>query len=271
MLIRIDVRDFAIVSSLELELDAGMTVLTGETGAGKSILIEALGLALGDRADTAAVRTGAERAEVTAVFDLDAVPAARAWLDEQGIAGEGECLLRRVVVRDGRSRAYVNGTPVPVLSLQALGGHLLDIHGQHAHQSLLHRASQRDLLDAYGGHRDLAAQVARAWRGWQALVAEQAAATGSAADRTARLELLTYQVAELAGLDPAIGPARELLDAALIQLKEAAGILRVYRDHLDLEPERLDEVDRRLAAVHEMARKHRVRPEELPELSLIHI
>jgi DNA repair protein RecN (Recombination protein N) len=323
MLTRIDVRDFAIVSALELEFTAGMTVLTGETGAGKSILIEALGLALGDRADTGAVRTGAERAEVTAVFDLDTVPAARAWLDAQGIASDGECLLRRVVVRDGRSRAYVNGTPVPVQSLQALGGHLLDIHGQHAHQSLLHRASQRDLLDAYGGHRELAAQVAQAWRHWQGLLGEQAAAAGAAADRTARLELLTYQVAELAGLaladdelprlaeeqqrlanagslmdgaarllallheddeaveaqlgraihqldalaglDPAIGPARELLDAALIQLKEAAGVLRAYRDHLDLDPERLDEVDRRLAAVQEMARKHRVRPEELPE------
>ena len=322
MLTRLDVRDFAIVGALELELGAGMTVLTGETGAGKSILIEALGLALGDRADTGAIRAGAERAEVTATFDVRGVPSAVAWLDEQGIAAGDECLLRRVVVRDGRSRAFVNGTPVPAQSLQALGERLLDIHGQHAHQSLLHRAAQRDLLDAYAGQRDLATTVAEAWHRWQALVAEQAAAAGAAADRAARLDLLSYQVSELAGLaladdelpqldaehrrlagaerlladtgrvfgllhedddaielqlaralnaldglaplDPAVAPARELLDGALIQLREAATALRAYRAQVDVDPERLDELDRRLAAVHEMARKHRVRPEDLP-------
>jgi DNA repair protein RecN (Recombination protein N) len=322
MLTRLDVRDFAIVGALELELGAGMTVLTGETGAGKSILIEALGLALGDRADTGAVRAGAERAEVTATFDIRQVPAARGWLEEQGIADGDECLLRRLVVRDGRSRAFVNGTPVPVQALQTLGERLLDIHGQHAHQSLLHRAAQRDLLDAYGGQQALAAEVARAWSDWQSLAAEQASTAGAAADRAARLDLLSYQVSELAGLaladdelprldaehrrlasaerllgdtgrvfgqlheddaaievqlgralhaleglvalDPAITPARDLLDAALIQLREAAVALRDYRAQLDLDPERLDELDRRLAAIHEMARKHRVRPEDLP-------
>ena len=322
MLTRLDVRDFAIVDALELELGAGLTVLTGETGAGKSILIEALGLALGDRADTGAIRAGADRAEVTATFDVSAVPAARAWLEAQGVAGGDECLLRRLVVRDGRSRAFVNGSPVPVQSLQALGEHLLDIHGQHAHQSLLHRSAQRDLLDAYGGQQPLAAEVARAWHDWQAFVAEQATAAGAAADRAARLDLLSYQVSELAGLaladdelprldaehrrlasaerlladtgrvfgqlheddaaievqlgralhaleglvalDHAIAPARDLLDAALIQLREAAAALREYRAQLDLDPERLEELDRRLAAVHEMARKHRVRPEDLP-------
>ena len=323
MLTRLDVRDFAIVSTLELELGAGMTVLTGETGAGKSILIEALGLALGDRADTGAIRAGADRALVAATFDVRAVPAARAWLDAQGIGDGDECLLRRVLVRDGRSRAFVNGTPVPLQSLQSLGECLLDIHGQHAHQSLLHRATQRDLLDAYGGHRALAASAADAWRGWQALADEQIAAAGAAADRAARLDLLSYQVSELASLaladdelpqldeehrrlanaerlladtgrlvgllhgdeeaievqvgralaavgglaalDPAISPARELLDAALIQLREATAALRDYEAQLDLDPERLDELDRRLAAVHEMARKHRVRPEGLPQ------
>jgi len=323
MLTRLDVRDFAIVSTLELELGAGMTVLTGETGAGKSILIEALGLALGDRADTGAIRAGADRAQVAATFDVRAVPVARAWLDAQGIGDGEECLLRRVLVRDGRSRAFVNGTPVPLQSLQSLGECLLDIHGQHAHQSLLHRATQRDLLDAYGGHRALAASAADAWRGWQALADEQIAAAGAAADRAARLDLLSYQVSELASLaladdelpqldeehrrlanaerlladtgrlvgllhgdeeaievqvgralaavgglaalDPAISPARELLDAALIQLREATAALRDYEAQLDLDPERLDELDRRLAAVHEMARKHRVRPEGLPQ------
>jgi DNA repair protein RecN (Recombination protein N) len=323
MLSRLDVRDFAIVGALELELDAGMTVLTGETGAGKSILIEALGLALGDRADTGAIRAGADRAEVTATFDVVRVPAAQIWLQEQGIGNGDECLLRRVLVRDGRSRAFVNGSPVPLQSLQALGERLLDIHGQHAHQSLVHRVTQRDLLDAYGGHGTLAATVADAWHRWQSLQAEHAATAGTAADRAARLDLLSYQVAELAGLaladdelpqideehrrlanaerllaetgrvfgllheddeaievqlgralhslagletlDPGIGPARELLEGALIQLSEGASALRDYRAQLDLDPERLEDLDRRLAAVHEMARKHRVRPEGLPE------
>ncbi len=322
MLTRLDVRDFALVTALELELGPGMTVLTGETGAGKSILIGALALTLGDRADTGVIRAGADRAQVTATFDVAGVPAARAWLDEQGIGDDGECLLRRIVVRDGRSRAFVNGTPVPLQSLQALGERLLDIHGQHAHQSLLHRATQRDLLDGYGGHRALATSVADAWHRWQSLQAEQAAAAGAAADRASRLDLLTYQVGELASLaladdelpqldtehrrlanaerllaqtgrlvgllhgdddaievqlgraladveglatlDPAIGPARELVDGALIQLREAAAALRDYEAQIDLDPERLDELDRRLAAVHEMARKHRVRPQELP-------
>jgi DNA repair protein RecN (Recombination protein N) len=322
MLTRIDVRDFAIVGALELELEPGMTVLTGETGAGKSILIEALGLALGDRADTGSIRAGAGRAEVTATFDVGQVPAAQAWLQEQGIADGDDCLLRRVLVRDGRSRAFVNGSPVPLQSLQILGERLLDIHGQHAHQSLMQRATQRDLLDAYGGQRALAGAVAQAWQDWQVLAAEQAAAAGTAADRAARLDLLSYQVAELAGLalgddelpqideqhrrlanaerlladtgrvfglvreddeaievqlgraihslegletlDPGIGAARELLEGALIQLREGATALRDYRAQLDLDPERLEELDRRLAAVHEMARKHRVHPEELP-------
>lgn len=323
MLTRLDVRDFAIVTALELELGPGMTVLTGETGAGKSILIEALGLALGDRADTGAIRVGAERAQVTATFDVAEVPAALAWLDEQGIGDGGECLLRRTLVRDGRSRAFVNGTPVPLQSLQALGECLLDIHGQHAHQSLLHRATQRDLLDAYGGHQTLATSVADAWHQWQSLAAEQAGASAAAVDRAARLDLLSYQVAELASLalgedelpqleeehrrlanaqrlladtghlvgllhaddeaievqigralataaglaalDTAIAPARDLLDGALIQLREAAAALRAYEAQLDQDPDRLDELDRRLAAVHEMARKHRVRPEALPQ------
>jgi len=323
MLLTLRIRDFAIIDVVELELQPGFTVVTGETGAGKSILIEALGLALGDRADTGAIRAGADRALVAATFDVRAVPAARAWLDAQGIGDGDECLLRRVLVRDGRSRAFVNGTPVPLQSLQSLGECLLDIHGQHAHQSLLHRATQRDLLDAYGGHRALAASAADAWRGWQALADEQIAVAGAAADRAARLDLLSYQVSELANLalaedelpqldeehrrlanaerlladtgrlvgllhgdeeaievqvgralaavgglaalDPAMSPARELLDAALIQLREATAALRDYEAQLDLDPERLDELDRRLAAVHEMARKHRVRPEGLPQ------
>jgi DNA repair protein RecN (Recombination protein N) len=148
MLTRLHVRDYALVHALELELRPGMTVLTGETGAGKSILIDALGLALGERADATAIRAGAERAEVAATFDLADAPEVRAWLAAQDLGEGEECVVRRVLVRDGRSRAYVNGSPVPLQSLQRLGEQLVDIHGQHAHQSLLHRAAQRDLLDA---------------------------------------------------------------------------------------------------------------------------
>jgi DNA repair protein RecN (Recombination protein N) len=322
MLTRLHVRNYALASELELELRGGMTVLTGETGAGKSILVDALGLVLGDRADTGTIRAGAERAEVAASFDITSLPAVRAWLEAQDLGGSDECLLRRVLVRDGKSRAYVNGSPVPLQSLQQLSERLVDIHGQHAHQSLLHRAAQRDLLDAYAGARPLARAAAQAWRAWQQLEAEQAAAAAQAADRSARLELLEHQAAELdalglvdgeleaiaqehrrlanvdrlgaeagrllaglhededaldsrvsraratldslLGVDGRLALVRDLLDAAGIQLREAAAALRAYCDGLEPDPARLQVLDARLAAIHAVARKHRVRPEDLP-------
>src|SRR5688572_15290310 len=155
MLTHIQIRDFAIIDAVELELGPGLTVLTGETGAGKSILVDALLLAAGGRAGAEVIRHGAERAEVSATFDLTGNPAALAWLAEQSIEHEGECVLRRVVSPDGRSRAYVNGQAMSVQAVRQLGETLVDVHGQMEYQSLVKRAAQRELLDASGGHASL--------------------------------------------------------------------------------------------------------------------
>src|SRR6476620_3922427 len=140
MLTRLHIRDLALIDEAEPELGPGMTVLTGETGAGKSMLVEALALVLGDRADATAVRHDAERAEVSASFDLESLAAVREWLREQSLDADGECLVRRVVGADGRSRAFVNGANVALGTLRDLGEQLLDLYGQQAHQSLLQRS-----------------------------------------------------------------------------------------------------------------------------------
>ncbi len=160
MLTQLRIRDFAIVEELELELATGMTAVTGETGAGKSILVDAIGLLLGDRADNGVIRHGADRADLSASFDLDALPAARAWLAERDLDHDRECHLRRVVARAGRSRGYINGVPQSTQALRELGEQLVDIHGQHEHQSLLRREAQRQLLDDYADNQALATELA---------------------------------------------------------------------------------------------------------------
>lgn len=200
MLTRITIRDLVIVRRLDLAFGPGMTALTGETGAGKSILIDALGLALGDKADAGMIRSGADKAEITAGFELAADSAAAAWLAERDLAADDECLLRRVLVREGRSRGYINGTPVPVSTLRELGDLLVDIHGQHAHQSLLHAASQRQLLDGYAGLQGAAAQVAALFGAWRDARRACEDLQKAAADRVSRLDFLAFQIAELDGL-----------------------------------------------------------------------
>ena len=200
MLRHLHVKDLAIVDSLELDLGPGLTALTGETGAGKSILIDALGLALGDRADSGMIRAGCERAEITAVFELGEESQAAAWLAEHELDNGRECILRRVVNADGRSRGFINGSPAPIQSLQGLGDSLVDIQGQHAHQSLLRRDQQRLLLDAYAGHLPLARQVAELHRAYRKQQEELAALRSVAADRAARLDFLRHQVGELTAL-----------------------------------------------------------------------
>ena len=153
MLSLIRVKDYAVIDEVEVELAPGFSVLTGETGAGKSILIDALGLALGDRGDANTVRQGADRAEISVVFDCPEGHASLGWLREHGLDDGSSCTLRRVISNEGRSRAFVNNQPVTLQDLKTLGGLLLDIHGQHAHQSLLDAANQRDLLDAHGRPR----------------------------------------------------------------------------------------------------------------------
>ncbi len=159
MLTHQTVQNFALAHRIELDFADGMTVITGETGAGKSILLNALGLALGDRADTGGIAAGAERAEVCATFDLQQDADAIAWLSERDILTEDECILRRTVTKDGRSKGFINGTPVTVKEMKALGDMLIDIHSQHEHQSLLKRDTHRRLLDDYAGSTELAAEV----------------------------------------------------------------------------------------------------------------
>ncbi len=212
MLTHLQIRDFAIVEAVELELAAGFTALTGETGAGKSILVDALLLAVGGRADSSAVRHGAERAEVSAAFDLANNPAAREWLDAQSIAHEGEAHLRRLVGADGRSRAYINGQAAPVQSLRALGEHLVDVHGQLEFQSLSRRGYQRELLDGSGNHAPQSAVVRDAHRDWRALEQQRVALQDQGRDREHRLEMLTHYVTELDALDPKPNEASELAD-----------------------------------------------------------
>ncbi|MDQ5908876.1 MAG: repair protein RecN [Pseudomonadota bacterium] len=210
MLTQLRIRDFAIVETLDLELATGMTAVTGETGAGKSILVDAIGLLLGDRADSSTIRHGAERADISAVFDLDTLPVARTWLAERDLNGEGECHLRRVIAGNGRSRNYINGVPQPAQALRELGEWLVDIHGQHEHQSLLRREAQRQLLDDYAGNAALVAEVAEHYRTWNRLRQALRDLRQASSERDARLDILRYHLKELAALNLVEGEIAEL-------------------------------------------------------------
>ena len=317
MLSHISITNYTIVSTLEMEFAPGMTVITGETGAGKSIMLDALGLCLGDRADPKAVRHGCNKADITATFDISAIPAAQQWLQGRDLEGGDECLLRRVITTEGRSRAYINGSTSTLQDCAELGAMLIDIHSQHAHQSLLRKPVQRALLDTYAGQQKLAAEVEQLASGWLRAQRELELLTGSQEEHTARAQLLAYQVEELdelalhegelaeleqeqkllanaeqilssahaalelceqqesgtrqalqlldddANSGPAIDGARELLDSAAIQINEARSEIQRHIDGVEVNPERLDEVQRRLEAIYDVARKHRVMPEEV--------
>ena len=176
MLAQISISNYTIVSALDMDFFSGMTVITGETGAGKSIMLDALGLCLGDRADSKAVRHGCDRAEIIASFDITAIPLAIAWLKDRDLHTGNECLLRRLVAADGRSRAYINGSVSTLQDCAELGALLIDIHSQHAHQSLLQKPVQRALLDAYAGHKALTQEVEQC----ASELAAQAPRTGTA-------------------------------------------------------------------------------------------
>ena len=323
MLEHLTIKDFVIVESLELDVDPGLTVLTGETGAGKSVLLDALSFVLGDRADSGAIRHGCDRADVTVRFLVAKLPAAKTWLQEHDLESDQDCLLRRTLTQDGRSRAYINGNNVPVQSLRELGELLVDIHGQNVHQSLLKSVVQRNTVDEYAGHSPLQAKAAAAHTRWRQLESEYQTLHATLSERDARLDLLRYQVQELqtlglrdgeldeldqeharlanasrllqgseqavqmlyeneeaslctrvdkliveieqlAQFDANLKPTAELLSNASIQLNEAAHALRSYRDRVELDPERLQSVEARMAAIHDAARKHRITPAELP-------
>ena len=328
MLRHLTIRDFVIVDRLELDFEPGshgnFGVLTGETGAGKSILIDALLLALGERADASVVRVGCERTEVSAEFDVADGSPLNAWLRENDFESEGVCLLRRVVDAAGRSRAYINGAAATLTQLKAAAEWLADIHGQHAHQSLMRADAQRQLIDTQAGLSSLANDVAKAYRAWQKIRTTRESAERDAEASVREREMLEWQVKELeslgfdaqqwlddnqehrrlghaAGLiegaeaaitllngdeqaalniiDAALNHVRDLVDidatlkepvelieGARIQLDEAVHSLNRYRDKLDLDPQRLAELDSRIQSVTMLARKHRAPPETLGEI-----
>ena len=323
MLRRLSIRDFVIVDQLELDFAARFGALTGETGAGKSILLDALSLALGERADAGVVRTGCEKADITAEFDLPPDGELADWLAGQELDCDDDTLiLRRIVDTGGRSKAWMNGTPVTLTQLRTAGQWLADIHGQHAHHALLRAEIQRQLLDTHAGAVERASEVAACWREWQRLADLRQAAQRDTAAFARERELLGWQVKELEELafapgewseinaehgrlahaaellsgvgealdslgegeqgsalghcvirlsaleaiDPTLAEARELIDAAAIQVDEALHVLRRYRDRLELDPERLAGIERRIGAVMDVARKYRTTPEELPAL-----
>ena len=233
MLRTLSIRDFVIVDSLELEFHAGFTVLTGETGAGKSILIDALALALGERGDAGVVRAGCERADVSAEFDIEPLPELALWLRAAELEGDpGLILLRRVIDKNGRSRAFVNGRPATQSQLREAGEWLVDVHGQHAHQSLLKADAQRTLLDAHAGLAPLADQVALAYRHWQKLAQARAEYETHAAQRDAEREQVQWQVRELGQL--ALQPGEwDAVQAEHTRLAHATGLIEGVQAALD--------------------------------------
>ncbi len=324
MLRHLQIRDLAIIDAVEIDFASGLTVLTGETGAGKSILVDALELLGGGRAGAEVVRAGAERAELSASVDISHVGGElRHVLEEQSIAHEAELLLRRVIGSDGRSRAWINGQSVPVTVLRSVGELLFDIHGQHEFQSLMRSHSQRELLDEFGELEPQVGLVRATHGAWLALMNRSVTAEAAASDRHARLDLLRYQVQELDALrlgegeiaalneertrmghsdklaqttraaleglyESEQGNAHQLLsraaaalrtagamdarlaalqptvDEAVTQVQEVARSLSRYLELLEFDPARQESVERRLATVEELARKHRVEPADLP-------
>ena len=320
MLRSLRLRDYVIVAEATIPFGPGFSVLTGETGAGKSILIDALGLALGDRGDARMVREGADRADICAEFaSTDVLDRRLAGLD---LAGDpGTLLLRRVVEADGRSRALVNGHPTTVAQMREIGAALVDIHGQHESQRLLSATAQRQLVDRHGRLDKQVTGVGEAFAAWQACERTLEAARSGSRERELKLERLTAEIDEietlrldegewtslsdeqsrlahareliegagqaadslargdaslsdslravqatlrpLATIDPALGGALEMLDSAQIQIDEAASTLASYAERVDLDPQRLAEVEARVAAIHGTARRLRIPPEAL--------
>ncbi len=325
MLTALTIKNFTLVQALEIDFSNGMTAITGETGAGKSLILGALGLALGDRADTATIRRDTDRAEISALFDITGLSAASQWLEANDFEClDEECLLRRIVTREGRSRGSINGQPATMQQLRELGEMLIDIHSQHEHQSLLRKNTHRLLLDSYAGSTELAEEVKRRYRQWQQLAQriEQLASKSDAL--AARRDLLQLQVEELNQLElkenelaeleqeqkllanaetilqssqavvdlcsqgesfnlvsglnktlqlletmpekpAALEEATKLLDGARIDVEEASREIEHYLSNFEGDPQRLIFIEERLSAIYQLARKHRVNPELLPD------
>ena len=224
MLRLLSIRNFAVVEALEIEFEPGFTVLTGETGAGKSILLDALSLLLGGRFESRQLRPGSERAEIAAEFDLAGAPGLRAWLSEQDLADDGPLLLRRTLDAQGRSRAWINGRPATLQQLGDAGANLVDLHGQHAYESLARPETQRQLVDAFGGFAALAREVAAEWRTWRQARERRARGDRDAATWLAERDALAARAAELSALGTTAAEWQEL-SAAQSRLAHAASLL----------------------------------------------
>lgn len=333
MLASIALRQFIIVDQLELDLQSGFTVLTGETGAGKSLLVDALDLLLGGRAEARVVREGAQRAELSATFHLSDCPQARQWLRESDLDdgsadpdAESSLVLRRVVDTNGKSRAWINGHSVTLGQLKDIGERLVDIHGQHAHQALLRTHAQREMLDTQAGLEQAVTSLGEIWRRrarlmeaiseaevhaeqlsarreqlswivdeidalrlaegeWQTLIEEQRrlthaadliqaaeAALGAIAEDDpslhSQLARLSHKLSSLIAKDASIADAAQAVESAVIQLQESADALRRYLERTELDPQRLGDVEARVDAIFQVARKLRKKPEDLPEFLL---
>lgn len=328
MLQQLSIQNYATVDTLEIDFKAGMSVISGETGAGKSIMLGGLGLTLGDRADKGIVRTGAKKADICAAFDISNIPAAQKWLSENDLEEEYDsdsCLMRRVVNADGRSKGYINGSPVTMASLKSLGEMLLDIHSQHEHQSLLHRATHQRLLDDFCVSAKHLAAMQTTYKQWQKNAQLINQLSNRSQEDSAQTQLLSYQLTELDELGIAVDEVSkleaefkslnhadetvasvqsaltlcggddeknataamhqaltalnelpeknarvisiiELLESASIQLDEAVSDLRAFSDEFEANPERLEQVNTRLGLLHAIARKHKVKPNELAQV-----
>lgn len=337
MLTHLSIRNYAIATELDISFKAGMTAITGETGAGKSIILGALGLALGDRADRDVVRDGCERADISVEFDISGLDNARNWLEENELVSTDDpalCLLRRSVASDGRSRAWINNTPATLQALAALGERLMDIHSQHEHHSLLKKATHQVLLDDFAGHQNAVHTLKNLADEWRQLQHQLERLKSESEEQKAMNELARYQLDELAELD--LGDAElgaieqemdelaqaetrmsalqnllqlccdndevnirqqlqhalhllrqldngrnnleqssaqqqlaaisQMLDTALIQVEEASDEMNRLADRIDINPARLEQLSQRLNQIHQVARKHRVRPDELTTL-----
>jgi DNA repair protein RecN (Recombination protein N) len=332
MLVHLSISQFALVEHLELELKAGMTTITGETGAGKSILLGALGLALGNRIDGNIVRNGADKADISATFIIS--EKVIKWLDSHDYPIEDDtCILRRVITQEGRSRGYINGRNASATELKALANQLIDIHGQYAHQSLMQKDAPRKLLDNYANTRNLYLKTKQAFQAWQEKLKQKNNLQEDSAEQQAQRQLLTYQVQELDSLqleakevaeleselkrlsnadaimlsgqqaltlcadgnsddsssssassqdsalqqvqqaiqeldqidddNEVLKESREFFNQAQIQLIEANEALHNYINKVEINPQRLQQIDQRLGAIFDLARKHQVRAEEL--------
>tara|TARA_B110000259_G_scaffold59611_1_gene70478 strand:- start:5246 stop:6919 length:1674 start_codon:yes stop_codon:yes gene_type:complete len=327
MLESIQIKNFAIIDSLQLEFNQGLTALTGETGAGKSILLDAIKLISGDRADSDNVKNGQDRAEINICFDIQQHPKAQHWLQDNEMASDQECIIRRIIFANGRSKAFINGHNAPLSQLKNLTQMLVDLHGQNEHQSLQKSSIQRQLLDTYLNEPALVSSVKQTYGLWQQLQKQLGEVLDGSVDREQRIDLLNLYCQELNQLnlaegeietlqseynrlahagqllesseeilsilydnddasvqsllshceglitgkvayDPKLSTSYELISSAVIQVQEATNELRNYQQSLDLDSGQLDRLNQRIGHAQDLARKHHISIEKLPDLAL---